>query len=67
MRKYGERMSFSGGAENTLSVQVSRHNCPGSLHDGDITLRITQGEEQVHISPDTFQSILDWLGHGQSQ
>lgn len=63
MRKVGDRMAFTGGAEDTPIVQVSRFISDGfesSMNDGDITLEIHQGNQKVQVSPETIQSILNW-------
>jgi hypothetical protein len=60
MRNLHDKMSFTGGAEATPTVEVVRFHCPGSLHGGDRSLIISQEGESVMISPETMQSILDW-------
>jgi hypothetical protein len=66
-QEIGERMVFTGGAENSPTVEVSTFNCPGSLNNGCKTLRITQSvngrEQTVSLSPGTMISILGWY-HG---
>lgn len=61
MRKQGETMMFTGGAEPTPSVEVTRFQAHGSMNDGKPTLKITQGVEgYVLLSPDTIKAILAW-------
>jgi hypothetical protein len=63
MRKVGDRMAFSGGAEDTPIVQVTRFISDGfesSMNDGDTTLQIHQGNKMIQLSPETIQDILDW-------
>ena len=60
MRDLNERMMFSGGAEETPTIQVVRFRCPGSMNDGNRSLFIEQAGESVMISPETMQAILDW-------
>lgn len=60
MRNLHDKMSFSGGAEATPTVEVVKFRCPGSMNNGDRTLIIEQAGESVMISPGTLQAILDW-------
>lgn len=60
MRKVGDCVLFTGGAESTPEVSVERYRHPFSLQDGENTLRIAQGDSSVVVSPATLQAILDW-------
>lgn len=62
-RNIGESMCFTGGAEHTPRVTVTRYNDPGSLHHGDKTLMIadTQTGQGVCLSPQTIKEILRWV------
>lgn len=60
MRSQGESMGFSGGAEVTPIVKVTRFRAPGTMHDNDPTLQITQGNQSIQLSPGTMQAILAW-------
>jgi hypothetical protein len=55
-------MSFTGGSEVTPTVTVARYVMPGSLHNGDVTLRIDQYGRYVYLSPETMKEILKWYG-----
>jgi hypothetical protein len=69
MRKIGDKMCFSGGAEETPHVEVVKWIDHLSLHDGDPTFKITQGEgagmQSVILSPETLKEILRWYEEGQ--
>jgi hypothetical protein len=61
MQKIGSTMTFTGGAEASTTVQVSRCASPLSLHHGDPTFLIEQGEVRfVILSPETMKAILKW-------
>ena len=54
-------MTFTGGAEVSPTVQVSRFVSPLSLHHGNPTFLIKQGEDRfVFLSPETMKAILKW-------
>lgn len=61
-RSVGENSLFTGGAEDTPHVSVYTFRCPGSLHDGDKTLRISQnsGTQVVSLSIETMKKIIEW-------
>lgn len=63
-RKVGERISITGGAEQTPTVIVDQFNEPGSLHNGDKTLLIVQGDRTarvaVTLSLETMKQIITW-------
>jgi len=60
-RNLGERMMFSGGAEETPLVSVGSFSMPGSLHDGDKNLMISQGKgKTVRLSVETMKAIIAW-------
>lgn len=56
----GSTMAFSGGAEETPIVKVSRFRAPGSLNDGRPTLIIIQNNHATQLSPETMRAILKW-------
>jgi hypothetical protein len=64
--KPAERCSISNGAEPTPTVEAGHYFCPGSMHDGDRTIKITQynayscKEESVILSPETMKAIIRW-------
>ena len=60
IRKIGETMLFSGGAEDTPKVMVSEYIAPGSLHHRDKTLEIEQNGRYVFLSVETMESIIAW-------
>jgi len=60
MKKFGETMLFSGGAEDTPLVSVGHFVQPGSLHHGDCSLVISQGSQMIRLSPETMKAILKW-------
>ena len=60
MKNLHDKMSFTGGAELTPTVEVVKFRCPGSMNDGDRAIIIEQGGESVMISPETLQAILNW-------
>jgi hypothetical protein len=62
MQKIGSTMTFTGGAEVSPTVQVSRFVSPlGRFHYGDPTFLIKQGEDRfVILSPETMKAILKW-------
>ena len=61
MKKSGEMMCFTGGAEASPLVKVGKYHCAGSVNDGKPSLYIAQGEKDVVIlSPETMQAILEW-------
>jgi hypothetical protein len=68
MKQIGDKMLFSGGAEETPAVEVVRFKCPGSMHNGDSTLRIVQFQkgaaQVVELSPETMKAILKWFEEG---
>lgn len=59
-RKVGEQMSFTGGAEDTPLVTVSKFIRPFSLHHGDKMLTIEQNGVCILLSPETMKAILHW-------
>ena len=59
-KEVGEVMLFTGGAEETPRVEVSRYANPESLNHGEKTLLIQQYGEQVQISTETLRAILEW-------
>lgn len=60
MKRQGETMLFSGGAECTPKVVVSRYYDPVSLHNGDVNFKIEQNGSMVALSPETMRAILKW-------
>ena len=59
MKKLGETMMFTGGAEITPKVKVVRSSHLGCEHEQ--VLDIEQGMGGiVNISPDTLRAILKW-------
>lgn len=58
MKKIGDKQVFTGGAEETLLVEVVQHRMPGSMNDGEKTLKIKQGGSYVILSPETMTLIL---------
>jgi hypothetical protein len=59
----GERRLFSGGAEPTVRVIVSRFSAHGSLNDGEKNLILEQGQS-VAISVETLKAIIAWAEQG---
>lgn len=65
-RSLGEKMYFTGGAENTPMVTVGFFNAPLSLNHGEKNFRIrqfnpeTRREEMVILSMETMRAILQW-------
>lgn len=70
-RKVGDKMSFTGGAENTPTVTVARFQSPDSLNTGELQLRIKQEQprrdnysgcayETVCLSLETMKEIIEW-------
>lgn len=65
-RKLGEKMVFTGGAENTPMVTVGFFVASESLNHEEKNLRIRQfneetgKEEMVVLSPETMREILRW-------
>lgn len=63
-RKIGESMIFTGGAEESVQVEVIGFHAPGSMNHGDKTLRFNTAMQScsygVSISPSTLQSVMDW-------
>jgi hypothetical protein len=59
-RKLGESIHFTGGAEVTPRVEVSRFYSPDSLNHMDKTLNIQQGHAMVQLSPATLKAIIEW-------
>ena len=68
MKQIGDKMLFSGGAEETPRVEVVQWINSGSLHDGDLTFVISQGEgpgrTSIVLSPETMKAILKWYEEG---
>ena len=61
MKKVGDTMAFTGGAEDTPVVIVGAcDSSHGPMHMGDKVLIITQDKVKVVISPQTLESILAW-------
>ena len=60
MKKPGETMMFTGGAEETPCVMISTHHAPGAMTHNDPTLVISQGDRLVRLSPETMKAILEW-------
>jgi hypothetical protein len=60
MKKVGDTMLFTGGAEKTPQVTVSTFLCPGSLNNGKRNLKITQDGVTIELSPETMEAILEW-------
>lgn len=59
-RKLGESITFTGGAEVSPKVEVTRFYAAGSLNHMDRTLHIQQGHAAVQLSPATLKAILEW-------
>jgi hypothetical protein len=59
-KKLGDSMIFTGGAEQSPTAIVSKWNCPGSMHNGETTLKILSGATSIELSPDTMRAILAW-------
>lgn len=64
MKKVGDSCSFTGGAEETPKVTVEQYRKPGSMQDGDLTLKIEQNGQTVCLSPGTMLDILTWFNRG---
>ncbi len=64
MKKFTDSMLFTGGAEPTPIVVVSKFSQPGSLNNGEPTLIIRQEVSgyvvEVTLSPETMKSIIAW-------
>lgn len=56
----GDSVAITGGAEVTPTVTVQRFVMPGSINNGNITLRIDQYGRYVYLSPETMRDILKW-------
>lgn len=59
-RKLGESIHFTGGAEVTPRVEVTRFYSPNSMNHQEKTLMIQQGHAAVQLSPATLKAILEW-------
>ena len=62
----GETMLFSGGAECTPKVTVSRFHMVGSLHNNEPALLIDTVQGRVLISPQTMKDIISWYEGGST-
>jgi hypothetical protein len=60
MRKIGEVMLFTGGAETTPRVEVIQYHTRGSLNSGNTSFLISQDGKEVVLSPETLAAILQW-------
>jgi hypothetical protein len=60
MKKIGETMLFSNGAEITPAVTVDRFYAEGSMHHLNTTFTIRQNGQTVQLSPETMRAILKW-------
>jgi hypothetical protein len=59
-KPYGASIAITGGAEVTPIIEVSTFIAQGSMHDGDVTLSITQDDKTIQLSPETIQAIIAW-------
>jgi hypothetical protein len=62
MKKLGEKMVFTGGAEVSPKVEITEYYQPGSMNHREQAISITQGNTTVQISPLTLVAILRWYG-----
>lgn len=71
MKKLGDTMMFSGGAEPTPQVKVVSFNAHGSMNDGKPTFIITPAgmspSQGLMLSPGTMKAILAWYEESQPQ
>jgi hypothetical protein len=59
-RKLGDSITFTGGAEVSPKVEVTRFYSPNSMNHMEKTLHIQQGHAAIQVSPATLKAILEW-------